>query len=255
MKIVIIGTGNVATILGKKMAGAHHTILQVMGRSERAAAVLASALKCTYSLELTAMEQEADIYFICVQDKEINAVVAQMKVPENAMVVHTAGGISIQVLAGMFRNYGIVYPLQSLRKEVTVLPVIPFFVDANNEHNCVILSEFAKTMSAQVHRANDIQRMKLHLAAVFTSNFTNYLYSLANDYCTASQINFSFLQPLIVETASRLQQFAPSEIQTGPAVRGDTLTLEKHLAMLNDFEEAQEVYRFLSKKIQMHFKD
>ncbi|AYD46982.1 MAG TPA: DUF2520 domain-containing protein [Arachidicoccus soli] len=254
MKIVIIGTGNVATVLAKKMIAAQHIIVQLIGRTESSASQLASLLQCPYSLDLKNLAQDADIYFICAQDREIQTIVEGMNIPKEAIVVHTAGGISIEVLAKKFKNYGVFYPLQSLRKETAWLPIVPFFVDANSKENIGFLMDFAKTMSQLVQHADDIQRMHLHIAAVFVSNFTNYLYSLANDFCTTSQIDFSFLLPLIEETAKRLQLFAPAEMQTGPAVRGDRLTIEKHISLLNSFEEAQEVYDFLSKRIETHFK-
>lgn len=254
MKIVIIGTGNVATVLAKKMVIAQHRIVQLIGRTESSVFQLASLLQCAYGFDLKDLIQGADIYFICVQDKEINAIITQMNIPDEAIVVHTAGGISIEVFAQKFKNYGVVYPLQSLRKETVSLPAIPFFVDANNEKTMKTLMDFAETLSQTVQHADDVQRIQLHIAAVFVSNFTNYLYSLANDFCVASQIDFSFLQPLMEETTERLRLFTPAEMQTGPAVRGDSPTIENHITMLKDFEEAQAVYRFLSKKIQAHFK-
>ncbi|MEJ0101166.1 MAG: DUF2520 domain-containing protein [Bacteroidota bacterium] len=44
------------------------------------------------------------------------------------------------------------------------------------------------------------ERVKLHVAAIFVSNFTNYLYILAEEYCRREGIDFKLLQPLIEET-------------------------------------------------------
>ena len=49
------------------------------------------------------------------------------------LVLHTAGSVSKDVLKNISYNYGVLYPLQSLRKESHEIPEIPFLVDGNND--------------------------------------------------------------------------------------------------------------------------
>jgi hypothetical protein len=55
--------------------------------------------------------------------------------------------------------------------------------------------------------------------------------------------------PLIEETASRIRDISPSRSQTGPAVRNDEETIQKHLALLNSHPEQKRVYEFLTSSI------
>ena len=87
------------------------------------------------------------------------------------------------------------------------------------------------------------------MGAVFVSNFTNHLYRLVQDYCEQQNISFEFLLPLIEETVQRLHSYKAAEVQTGPAVRGDKITLDKHLQLLQNEPQLTEVYLFLSKSI------
>jgi hypothetical protein len=52
-----------------------------------------------------------------------------------------------------------------------------------------------------------------------------------------------------METAQKVQESFPAEVQTGPAVRRDQQTMNNHLQMLNDQPVLQEVYELLSQCI------
>ncbi len=249
MRIGLIGTGNVATILGRKIKVAGHEVVQVYGRAATHAQQLASELGAAYTTVIDHLDQSAQLYIIAVADAAIPAVAASLALKDK-LVVHTAGSVSKDVLKGTSKRYGILYPLQSLRKEMQQLPEIPLLVDANTPEDLALLQELALGLSAQVGVASDEQRLKLHVAAVIVSNFTNHLYTLAEQYCQAEQADFSLLHPLIVQVAARIQHMPPREAQTGPAIRKDAPTIEKHLALLEQHGEVKELYAWFTKSIQ-----
>ena len=251
VSVTLIGSGGVATNIGRLLVGNGIKIQQILGRSAASTSLLAERLNCPYSLDPATLNQLSDIYIIAVQDKEIPGLTAQLKIPSTSLIVHTAGGVSIEVFKGHFTNYGVLYPLQTLRRETKELPNIPFYLDGNTQQVKSLLKAFCELASLDYHWATDQQRIELHIAAVFCSNFTNYLYSLAEQFCAAKGLHFQTLSPLIQETASRLSREATSAslLQTGPAVRGDASTLEKHMALLSGSPEAREVYQFLTAKI------
>ena len=242
-----------ATVLGKLFVQNNYCIKQIIGRREAAARKLADRLECPYSLSLKAVSQHSDLYVVAVSDKAVAQITGEIIIPEESIIVHTAGGVSIDVFKNKFAHYGVLYPLQSLRKENDHLPEIPFFIDGNTETVKSRLYGFAKSVSDKAAFADDIQRMKLHLAAVFASNFPNFLYTLAHDFCNRQQIDFTDLVPLIEETVQRLKYFNPTEMQTGPAVRKDGVTMEKHLQLLEDDATLYNVYKFLSGEILKYF--
>lgn len=249
MRIVLIGTGNVATILGRKMQAAGHTIIQVVGRASTHAKALGQLLQTSYTTSAGQVEPTADLYLIAVADAAIGTVAAALQL-KNKLVVHTAGSVSRDVLKASSNRYGVLYPLQSLRKEMKQLPAIPFLVDASQEEDGILLYDFAKTLSAQVGLAGDEQRLKLHVAAVMVSNFTNHLYTLAAQYCQQEKADFTLLQPLISEVAERLQWIPPQQAQTGPAIRRDAPTIQKHLALLEPHGELKDLYAWFTQSIQ-----
>ena len=248
MKISIIGTGNVATVLSKLMFAKNHSILQVYGRNIDSATVLANEVNAQAISILDELNNNADIYLIAIADKSIENLCKQINV-DNKIVLHTAGSVSKNILQNCSSNYGILYPVQSLRKSMDINASIPFLIDANNEETKNKIEIFAKSISNKVEFGDDDKRLKLHAAAVFACNFVNYMYLQSANFCQENNIDFSLLQPLIEETATRLRTSHPSEVFTGPAVRKDFETIEKHLQQLSSNPNAQSLYKQISDMI------
>jgi predicted short-subunit dehydrogenase-like oxidoreductase (DUF2520 family) len=246
MDIVIIGTGNVATVLGKKLKLAGHTILQVAGRNSAAASKLAYELNSVSTNYRSSISQNAAVYLLAVPDNAIKDVIEDLRLP-GKVVAHTAAAVAKEILKPVSEHYGVFYPLQTLRKEMTVLPDTPMFIDGSDEMTKTILENLAHSIAAEkVAAAGNDARIRLHVAAVFAGNFTNYMYMMAEEYCRQEGIDFRLLQPLIEETALRIKTVSPEEVQTGPAIRHDRETIQKHLLLLQSYPSLQKVYAFLS---------
>lgn len=130
-----------------------------------------------------------------------------------------------------------------------VLTQIPLLITGSNAVAYTQILQVARSISQEVVDATDEQRLKYHVAAVFINNFTNHLYNLVDSYCAQENIRFNALLPLAVETAERLQLVAPRDAVTGPAVRNDEVTIEKHLALLDKYPVLQTLYRELTYSI------
>lgn len=234
--------------MGKRFLAADHEIVQVCGRNALYAEDLADTLSATSTTDLKRIDQSADLYVLAVSDTAVAAVAAELQL-NNQLIVHTAGSVPKDVLSAASKNYGILYPLQSLRSELNELPEIPFLVDGNTEDDLALITEFANTISHQVEQAGDEQRLKLHVAAVMVSNFTNHLYTLAKAYCMHEKVDFNMLLPLITSVADRLHDYEPAAVQTGPAVRNDEATIQKHLSLLHDHPSLKVIYTMFSESI------
>lgn len=111
--------------------------------------------------------------------------------------------------------------------------------------------KLAQSISEEkVTEGGDDTRMKLHVAAVIVSNFPNHLYALAEDYCEKEGLDFKQLVPLIEETASRIKDISPKQAQTGPAIRHDKETLQKHIELLKEHPQLKNIYLLLTESIQ-----
>lgn len=248
-KIVLIGAGNVATHLGKAFVDNGFQILQVYSRTEDSAKQLAEKLQADFTTDLERINREADLYVFSVKDAELTDVLENL--PElNGLFVHTAGSVPMSVFADYHAHYGVIYPLQTFSKIKEVdFRMIPLFIEANSLEDESRLRVIASELSDSVTVLSSEKRKYLHLAAVFACNFVNHLYYQASQILESQDLSRDLLFPLILETADKVKTLHPLEAQTGPAVRYDTNVIEKHLQMLENAPEQQEIYRLLSDSI------
>ena len=231
-KVALIGNGNVSFHLEKVFRSKENIEVTVHnGRNELSQKKI----------------KTADICIIAVNDSAIPEVSAKLK-GTNALVAHTSGSVSMNTLPEAFRK-GVFYPLQTFSKEKEVdFSTVPICIEAENRKDIDLLAQLAGRISKNVEEVSSTQRKSLHLAAVFANNFTNHLYHLAGEICTASNLSFDLLRPLIAETAEKIQKLTPFEAQTGPARRRDAKTIETHLKQLgNSRNEA--IYELFSQSI------
>src|SRR5690242_1501417 len=134
MKISIIGAGNVATVLGRLLKHTNFIIEEIVSRNKMHAEKLAQELNAVAIENIQSLSSNSDVYIIAVNDDAVEMVSNQLRTDEK-IVVHTCGSASIDVLKNTSKNIGVLYPLQSLRKEIPYLPAIPFLIDANNDYS------------------------------------------------------------------------------------------------------------------------
>ena len=250
MKIVFIGAGNLSVHLSKALQNAGFEIMQVYSRTETAAKEIADMLHVPYTADIGSISGDAALYIISVSDDAIESLSERLFFNDR-LVVHTAGSVPMDVFAGKFENYGVLYPLQTFSKQRSVeFSEIPIFIEANTPDNLQLIRAVAAAISRKVYDASSEERMKLHLAAVFGCNFVNHLYHLSAQIAEQAGFDFSVLSPLIFETAHKaIVSGNPETVQTGPAVRNDRNVMRKHIELLKDHSEWREIYAMVSDNI------
>jgi predicted short-subunit dehydrogenase-like oxidoreductase (DUF2520 family) len=245
-KISIIGSGNVATNLAHAFDRAGHDILQVISANSERAKQLANCFGAYYGNSISSVDLNADFIIICVNDESYFNVLEELPKGLKSIICHTSGPVSMDVISDYAPNFGVFYPLQSLRKEKYIdFFDVPIFIEGNSTNVRENLMNLADTISNKISEVSSVEREKYHLAAVFANNFTNLMYTLSHKYLEDESLDFQNLIPIIKETANRLADDKPESWQTGPAKRGDTAVMQKHLYMLED-PRLKEIYKQLS---------
>jgi predicted short-subunit dehydrogenase-like oxidoreductase (DUF2520 family) len=248
MNVVLIGSGNVAWNLGRLLKKAKHEVLQVISTNGATATELAYVLDTESTTYWSILNSDADIYLVAVNDNALPDVASRLRL-KKGLVLHTSGTVPVSVFSASSPKYGVLYPLQSLLAGAKEVPEIPFLVEGNNEAVTAEIVQFARTLSQDVKTAGTEQRQKMHVAAVLVNNFTNYLLIEAENWCVKNQLDFKQLLPLLRETASRVRGNDTASLQTGPAVRNDTATIELHRKLLNGEPELLELYNYITNRI------
>lgn len=231
MNIVIIGKGNVATNLDYAF------------RKKGVACQMVSSREGLDQLPA------ANVYIYSVKDEALAEVVAQVQGKEKSLHLHTSGTMPITVFGADKPHAGIFYPFQTFSKARLIedFSTVPVFFEARGIDDISAVYSLALTITSHVYEASQPDRERLHVAGVFTNNFTNLMYTMAAELLKSTHIPFSALLPLIDETAAKIHSMAPRDAQTGPARRGDENVMSHHMQLLS--EEQREIYRLLSEAI------
>ncbi len=244
LSLVILGTGNVATHLAKVFFKTKNLQLKQV-YNHRSNSLKDFEKYCPVTTNLDQLE-EADVYLIAVKDDKIKALAARLNIGK-ALVLHTSGSVGMNALRN-HQNHGVFYPLQTFSKKRSVnFAEIPLCVEANSKENLGKTEKIAREISGKIFKINSEQRRSLHVAAVFVNNFTNHLYQIGAEICEENNVAFEILQPLIKETAAKIETLNPKQAQTGPALRKDKQSISNHLQMLSP--EKQEIYKLLTASI------
>ncbi len=247
--INIIGTGNVAWHMAQAIYAAESYTLQgVAGRSKKSLKDFKSLARETSRInELI----PSDITMIVVSDDVIKKVAKEIPYT-SGLFIHTSGSVSINVLES-YVNHGVFYPLQSFSKEVALnFKEVPICIEASSKSNVGVLEELGFALSEKVTTISSAQRKKLHLAAVFVNNFSNHCFTIAQELCNQQEVPFDLLRPLLHTTANKALFTKPNEVQTGPAKRGDKITIASHINELSNPMQ-REVYKILSEAITQYY--
>ena len=249
----MIGAGNLATQLSLAFHENGIEISQVYSRTIKSAKALAVKVNASFTNSSKDIERKADLYVFALSDKALQPMLDKLSVPIGK-VVHTAGSIPVVVFENYAEIYGVFYPLQTFSKQRKVdFSDIPICIESNNMEFHEDLIALAQRISKSVHVINSDQRKQLHLAAVFTCNFTNHMYCIGQKLLDEKDVDFELLKPLIAETAQKVLQLDPLSAQTGPAVRFDEEIMSSHEKALKNTPDFQKLYRFVSESIyKMH---
>jgi predicted short-subunit dehydrogenase-like oxidoreductase (DUF2520 family) len=244
MKIVLIGYGNVGWHLSRFLK-LYFDQLEI---------VTNNPIDTDNFTFRTDIPHDADIYIITRQERFVAETSKNINA-ENAIVVHTSGTLTANVLDN-HKHYGVLYPLQTFRKRKPLsITNINFAIESSDKYTLDTLKFICESIHQNYVIVESEQRLALHTTGVLVSNFSNFLYVLAYNLLDKYNLSHEIIKPLIRETTDRLELYHPSEVQTGPAVRGDIEIIKKHLDFLQNVStEAAEIYEILSKAIIKYYK-
>jgi predicted short-subunit dehydrogenase-like oxidoreductase (DUF2520 family) len=248
--IGFIGAGKVAWHLAPALKKSGHSILQVISKSALSAQKLGDRVGCEHTDKITRLDRDIQILFLTVADHALVELINDIS-DYRGIVVHTSGTFSSMRFACQKYKYGGIYPLQtfSIGRPVD-LSKVPFFIEGSEPAVTEVLVSLASGISSEVHLVGHEERRWMHLAAVWSNNFTNHMLANAYGIMNEHSLPVAWLEPLIRETFNKALDLGPAKSQTGPAVRIDQNTIKKHVDLLSYSQELQVLYKRITDSIQ-----
>jgi len=253
---VIIGAGNVAWHLGHCLVNNGLKVTQVYNRSYLTGKILAESLGASFTSKVGEIDHTADIHIVAISDDAISSFLGTDNFMGVNLVVHTAGSVPMDVFSGQSINYGVIYPLQTFTKERDIdFKKVPLLIEANTISGLKMIESLAQRLSLKVYHVNSEIRLRIHLAAVIASNFTNHLFSITEKLLEKEQLSITLLKPLIEETVAKAFELSPLKAQTGPAIRHNQDIIGKHKLLLKQFPHVLHIYEVMSDSIMQNSQD
>lgn len=250
--VSFIGSGNLAWHLAPALDNMGYVVREVYSQHPNHAEALTERL---YQAEVKATldfsTSDSKVFIIAVSDDAIADIAREIILPDDAILVHTSGSQPItQLQYAATQNLGVFYPLQTFSKSKKVdFKNIPIFIESYTEETENTLMQIARSISHEVRKIGSEERKALHVAAVFASNFSNHMLTIAKEIMQQNSLDYDWLKPLITETINKSMYMGPEHAQTGPAKRADLNVLDTHLEFLQGQDAIAEIYKVISQHI------
>ena len=260
IEVGIIGYGKVGRLFTRAFTGIGLPVKCILSRSQHGDTWLTER-KIHVASRISQLPEGINFLLLCVPDRELpqlaQDIVAAGVVCQGAVIAHTAGAYSAEILAPVRQCGAAVlswHPLQTFTGSETpeCLNGVTFGIDGD-PGAVEIGGRIAVKLGGNPCRIAPSMRAQYHLGAVFACNMVTALLGIAIDLMRESGMSedraVQAVTPLILSTVSNISVRGLPDSITGPVIRGDIETIRNHLDILQTHQQIKEVYRLLCRHL------
>lgn len=257
--IGIVGAGAVGTALGVALGRAGWQVGAVASRDAARRARFRSLVPGSRAFpDATAILDACHLVILAVPDDALADVARTLHLYSGQAIVHTSGLHDAGVLAPALAagtSSGSFHPLVAfadLDRALAALPGATVAIEGD-ETLLDLLAEMATSLGATPVRLAPGSKAAYHAAAVLAAGGLTALLDVVAEVAAPTGLDetgaLAVYGPLAAQALANAGALGTGPALTGPAVRGDTGTIEAHLAVVAGAgEEALEVYRALGRR-------
>ncbi|MDF1683844.1 MAG: DUF2520 domain-containing protein [Legionellaceae bacterium] len=257
MYINLIGPGRLGKALAASLLSTgEHELLSVYHPQITSAQDAIRTLGHGTAINNLKLLPKSDItLIICPDDKMpglIKELAEAMIIQPNSIVMHASGILSSDILMPLKQqgaSIASLHPLKAFREAST--PDTTAFQDVHcsiegDDKAIKILTPLWQSMGAHIFRLNSEKKTTYHAAAVMASNYLVTLAAEANKLFETSGVPSENAREICIQlmqtSLDNLKQAkTPKQALTGPLVRGDLQTIQKHLDAIK-LEQTKRLY-------------
>ena len=246
LRIGLIGAGTLGKGLALALASRGYRVVAASSRSRSSAEALASRIPgCEAKPGPQDVADGCSLVFITTPDEAIAQVASQVSWRGGQGVIHCSGAESIDILepasmrgalAGSFHPYQTFACLESPDEAVERLVGTSFAVEGNG-WLLDVLEKLATDLGGSAIRLRPEDRAIYHASAGMSSQYLVALLKSAADMWKGMGIGedeaLSIILPLARSTLTNVSRVGIEASVTGPVVRGDVKTIQRHLEALD----------------------
>jgi len=235
-----IGAGTVARVLAPALSRNGYPVTAVSSKSGNSAVGLARLIdECRACKNNQQVADEAGLVFIATPDDAIASVAAEVKWQSGKSVVHLSGADSTAILSPAEKygaSTGCIHPLQTFAGiKQRNLAGITYAIEAR-EPLLTVLKNMAEDLGGRWVIIQPQDKVLYHASAVFACNYLVTLVKTATDlwqgFGISQEETIRALLPLLRGTIDNIEASGIPQCLTGPIVRGDIGTINKHIKAL-----------------------
>lgn len=266
IKIGFIGPGKVGVSLGRYFTYKGIKLSGFYGRDIKTTIEAANITKSKFYDNIQDIVKESDILFITTPDDIISIIDRELSKFDlnNKSICHTSGSLKSNVLCNAKHSGALIYSIHpifafsSKNTNLKELENIYFSIEGDdlensslnnniNEENILVIN-IIKALENKFFIRNKETSSIYHLANVFVSNLTLSLLDIGTSYLRKLGLNekeaLNAIKPLVQGNIESIIEKGFVNSLTGPVLRGDITTIDKHLSVLE--KEDKELYKILS---------
>jgi predicted short-subunit dehydrogenase-like oxidoreductase (DUF2520 family) len=266
IKIGFIGPGKVGVSLGRYFTHKGIELSGFYGRNEKTAIEAANITKSKFYDNIHDIIKESNILFITTPDDMISIIDRELSKFDlnNKSICHTSGSLKSNVLCNAKHSGALIYSIHPIfafsnkNTNLKELENIFFSVEGDDLENLspidninkgnILVIDIIKILGNKFFIRSKETSSIYHLANVFVSNLTLSLLDIGTNYLKMLGLNeeeaLNAIKPLVQGNIESIINKGFVNSLTGPVLRGDIITIEKHLSVLE--KEDKELYKILS---------
>lgn len=241
-RLGFIGAGPVGTAFAVNLAGRGYQVAAVFDRDPEAAQRLAGEIAgCAAQASAQAVVDAADTVFITTPDDFIAKVAAALRWRPGQAAVHCSGATTVEALeaaAAQGAHAGAIHPCQSFAgrdQAIANLPGTTFAIEAEEPLRST-LTTLAKALEGEVVYLTSEDKALYHAAACFAAAYAYTLVDVATELWKSfgkskAEATKAYI-PLLRGTVNNIANVGFPGCPSGPLMRGDVKTIERHFAAL-----------------------
>jgi predicted short-subunit dehydrogenase-like oxidoreductase (DUF2520 family) len=239
---------------------AGYEVAGVSSRRQTSAEILAERLGCPV-LSGPEVARRSDVLFLTTSDDAVAMVAIALAEAEafheGQIVIHLSGALTSKVMEPAAAQGAItlsLHPIQSFASVDQAIAVLPgsYFSIEGDPRGYEFAREIVAVLGGKSFLLESRAKVLYHAACVAASNYFVSLLACSLDLMEEADIpeemRLSALLPLVSGTLNNIRTLGIPHALTGPIARGDTGTLEKHLAALASLPEQLRIYLSLGLK-------
>jgi len=259
-EIAIVGAGNLGTTLARALHAAGYRITEIIcreGGSQERARRLAAQVRS----RVVVMPQAnfaAKVVWICVPDSNLAASareLARLAEWKGKIALHPSGALASDELQALRRRGAAVaaaHPMMTfVRRSNPSFACTPFAVEGDPTA-VRVARRMVRDLGGVAFGIRPRDKVLYHVWGTFASPLLIALLASAEQVALAAGVRSQAaarkrMLPIVQQTLRNYGAFGPADAFSGPLVRGDVATVQRHLRALGKLPSARQVYVALAR--------